>query len=137
MGLDHLFPDGDGVVDGCGKGEVGGHAVVDGDDFDLAVVRHQNGLRRRGLSSEDHVTPAVHVDQQAVTILFRDGVWLHEEDGDAGDGLLLQGDVELFQQGVDLVRFGFVLLLDPGLPLLVGRGLNVGGAVPGGCDFLL
>ena len=88
MLLNYFVPDGNAVLDRGGKGKVGGHAVVDGKNLGLGVVRHEYALSRRGHTAKEDIAAAVYMHQQPVAVLLGNAFRLDAIDTDSGDRLL-------------------------------------------------
>ncbi len=84
VGFEEIAVDGDGVIEGGGKGMLGREAVEDGDDASVGEISDGDGFREgAGVGVE---AAAVEIDEYTVGV-GRGGVrWGNVADGDAGDG---------------------------------------------------
>ena len=131
------FVDGHGVVERGGEVGDGRHAVVDGEDFEVAEAGHEDCLRGAGLAGEEDVATAVDVDEDLVLVLGGKGVGGDVEDGDAGDGFGLDRDVHAGAQGGEGLNGFGGLLVGGDAPLGAGGPEMIPVGIERGADELL
>ncbi len=101
VGLHHGFPDRHRVVHRSRIRKVRRHPVIDRDHLEPAISRHHQRFRQRRPTRCKYVAATMDVNQHAVGVLRRHGVWRDDERLHAADDRILDCHTQLFGNARD------------------------------------